>query len=181
LTSLKRYAIISKIALFYTKRTQLTVFLPRHPLRLNVGFLNHSPIGTFREIHFNYPVIKLEDDLEVSDFDGTVRISRTPQGLLVQGNFEGKITVECVRCLAEFLHPLHTEFDELYAFTERTMTESELLIPEDANLEFSPLVREYFLLEIPINPQCRPDCKGLCLECGVNLNLTTCEHIVRQE
>jgi len=38
-------------------------------------------------------------------------------------------------------------------------------------------VREFMLLEVPISPLCRPDCKGLCLECGNNLNENTCDHI----
>jgi uncharacterized protein len=38
------------------------------------------------------------------------------------------------------------------------------------------LFREYILLEIPISPLCRPDCKGLCPICGNNLNEDTCHH-----
>jgi uncharacterized protein len=39
-------------------------------------------------------------------------------------------------------------------------------LPEDGHINLAPLVREYILLEIPINPLCRPDCLGLCPECG---------------
>lgn len=49
-------------------------------------------------------------------------------------------------------------------------------IPEDGNIDFGPILREYLLLEMPIKPLCKPDCKGLCTVCGENLNLTTCEH-----
>jgi uncharacterized protein len=35
------------------------------------------------------------------------------------------------------------------------------------------------LIEIPISPVCQADCKGLCIECGENLNLGACEHSVR--
>lgn len=105
-----------------------------------------------------------------------MRISRTPQGLLVEGVFQGDIRLECVRCLNEYIQPLHWEFTELYAFTRDNMTDSGLLVPEDAHLDLQPLVRDFGLLEIPIKPLCRPDCRGLCPECGQNLNVRDCGH-----
>jgi uncharacterized protein len=149
----------------------------RYPLRINVGFLYNVPIGTCRDIHFDFPVIKLPENLEFQDFSGLVRLNRTPQGILVEGDFSGKTGVTCVRCLAEFLQPLNAKFEELWAFSFRTVSESGLIIPEDKNIDFGPVVGEYLLIEVPINPICRPDCKGLCEVCGVDLNQTMCEHV----
>ena len=56
------------------------------------------------------------------------------------------------------------------------MTESGLLVPEDGQIDLEPLLREYALLEFPISPVCKPDCKGLCPVCGENLNRTDCGH-----
>lgn len=148
----------------------------RHPLRLNVGFLVNQPIGTNREFHFEFPSIHLQPDLDLTDFAGTAKISRTPQGLLVQGKFRANITAECVRCLVEFRQPLDMDFSELYAFSARSVSESGLILPEDAHIDFEPLVREYLLIEIPISPLCREDCKGLCPVCGQDLNEEICEH-----
>ena len=47
---------------------------------------------------------------------------------------------------------------------------------EQLLFDLGPVVREYLLLEMPISPQCKADCKGLCDVCGANLNLGTCEH-----
>ena len=151
----------------------------RYPLRLNVGFLVHQPIGSSRDIHFEFPELHLPPDLDVISFNGVARISRTPQGLLVQGVFEAGIQAECVRCLAEFVQPLKITFSELYAFKYKSISESGLLLPEDGNINLSPLVREYLLLEVPISPLCRPDCKGLCAVCGADLNEAPCEHQAR--
>lgn len=81
-----------------------------------------------------------------------------------------------MRCLTNFDQLLHATFEELYAFDKRSVTESGLILPEDANIDLGPLVREYLLLEMPISPVCRPDCKGLCPICGANLNEETGKH-----
>jgi len=154
------------------------VNIPRHPLRINVGFLLNAPIGYSRDIHFDYPQIRLEDEY-FTRFTGMVRVNRTPQGILVQSDFLAFHTVECVRCLEEFAQELHCEFSELYAFNRRSTTESNLVLREDGNIDLESLAREYLLIEIPISPLCRPDCLGLCPECGQNLNLGICEHSVR--
>jgi uncharacterized protein len=78
--------------------------------------------------------------------------------------------------LNEFTYPLHWEFSELYAFKQKDVSESGLVLPEDAHIDLAPLLREYALLEIPINPLHDPDCKGLCIECGQDLNVKDCGH-----
>jgi uncharacterized protein len=105
-----------------------------------------------------------------------VDIGRTPQGLVVQGQFSGDTRLECVRCLREFSHPLDWRFTELYAFSKKSVSETGLLLPEDAHIDLAPLLREYAILEIPINPLHDPDCKGLCPVCGQDLNIRDCGH-----
>ena len=159
----------------------IIVNLLRHALRINVGFLLNAPPGYSRDIHFEFPQIKLENELDVTRFSGFARVSRTPQGVLVQSEFKGFVKTECARCLNEFDQELHTEFTDLYAFDSRSTTESDLMLNEDANIDLEPLTREYLLIEMPISTVCRPDCKGLCPVCGEDLNLFTCEHVVEQE
>ncbi len=152
--------------------------LPRHPLRINVGFLLNAQIGYSRDIHFDHPTIKLEDEF-FTNFDGLARVNRTPQGILVQCDIHAERKLECVRCLKEFDVPLHGIFEELYAFNNRSTTESDLILREDGIIDLEPLAREYLLIEIPISPLCREDCRGLCPVCGQDLNLEICEHSVR--
>lgn len=148
----------------------------RRPLRLNVGFLNKSPIGTRRDFNFDFEKMRLGDDLAVVDFNGTACFDRTQQGLLLQGEFGAAADLECVRCLETFSQSLKWSFSDLYAFDKRNVTDSGLLVPEDAHIDLEPLLREYALLEFPISPVCKPDCKGLCPVCGENMNQTDCGH-----
>ena len=148
----------------------------RHPLRLNVGFLISASIGSYRDFDFDYETIRLGDDLTLQGFIGTPRFSRTPQGLVLQGDYKAATGLECVRCLEAFTQPLKWSVTELYAFDKKNMTESGLLVPDDGQIDLEPLLREYALLEFPISPVCKPDCKGLCSVCGENLNKTDCGH-----
>jgi len=148
---------------------------PRKPLRLNVGFIINASIGYSRDFEFSFPVYE-DEDLVMSEVEGVAKIGRTPQGLIVQGNFSGQTTLECVRCLSEYQQRIEWDFTELYAFKPENMTESGLLVPEDAQIDLQPLVREFAILEFPIKPLCREACKGLCLECGQNLNEKDCGH-----
>jgi len=84
----------------------------RKPLRLNVGFIINASIGYSRDFEFSFPVYK-DDDLEMADVEGVARVGRTPQGLIVQGNFSGRTTLECVRCLSEYPQWLECKFTEL--------------------------------------------------------------------
>jgi len=148
----------------------------RRPLRLNVGFLIKSPIGTRRDFNFDFEKMPLGEDLTVGNFTGRACFDRTQQGLLLQGEFGAAADLECVRCLDTFSQTLKWSFSDLYAFDKSNITDSGLLVPDDAHIDLEPLLREYALLEFPISPVCKPDCKGLCPVCGENLNQTECEH-----
>lgn len=151
----------------------------RFPLKINVGFFYNLPIGSYRDIHFDLPDLLLPPDLELKNFSGQVHITRTPQGLLFEGQFNAVTPSECVRCLEPFDQYLEINFSEVYAYRSANFTESGLFVPEDGNIDMGPIVREYFLLANPIKPLCKPDCKGLCTVCGENLNTGTCEHQAR--
>jgi len=149
---------------------------PRKPFRINVGFIIHEEAGYSHEIPIELDKAVLGNDLELVNFDGLIKIDRTPQGLIIQGNFSGDTTLECVRCLNEFNFPLKWELTELYAFKKEAISESELIIPDSAQIDLAPLLREYALLELPIKPLHDPNCKGLCIECGQDLNERDCGH-----
>ena len=149
---------------------------PHSPLRLNVGFIVHQTIGYTRDFDLDLPRIYLPPDLNLTNLAGTARVTRTPQGLLIQIKMSARVQAECVRCLTEFDQFLTIDFSDLYAFNVRSATESGLILPEDGKINLAPLIREYMLLDIPINPICRPDCKGLCPVCGENLNEVDCGH-----
>ena len=144
-------------------------------MRLNVGYMFYQAIGTSREVPVDINNIII-DDLEIRNLESLVRLSRTHEGLLLQVSAVGEIQATCVRCLEPFFLPLTMTFEELYQFPSRQREETDLILPSDGYIDLAPLYREYFILEIPIKRLCRPDCKGLCIICGANLNEQPCEH-----
>lgn len=146
------------------------------PLRLNVGFIVAQTAGYSRDFSFDIPQIRLSPDLTLANLRGSCRVTRTPQGLLLQAGLRAESGAECVRCLSAFTQTLSAEFTELYAFSKRHVTDSGLLLPDDYHIDLTPLVREFMLLSMPISPLCSTDCKGLCPVCGENRNLVACQH-----
>jgi uncharacterized protein len=149
---------------------------PHSPLRLNVGFVVAQSAGFSRDIPLEIPQIRLPPDLQLNLLVGMVRVTRTPQGILLQADLHAQTELECVRCLTGFEQTLNINFTELYAFSQRYVTDSGLLMPETGIIDLHPVLREYAMLEIPISPLCKPNCKGLCPICGNNLNESTCSH-----
>lgn len=148
---------------------------PHDQLRLNVGFIIHQTVGYTRDFPIEVPHLHLYD-LDLDNLQGGARVTRTAQGLLLQVKLSSLTQAECVRCLNGFLQPLEVNFIEVYAFTLNSVTESGLIVPESGKIDLEPIVREEMLVATPISPLCRPDCKGLCPQCGNNLNESTCFH-----
>ncbi|MDD5468179.1 MAG: DUF177 domain-containing protein [Anaerolineales bacterium] len=149
---------------------------PNDQLRLNVGFMLALPVGESRDFVFECQDVRLEPDLDLASLAGNVYITKAAQGLLIQTAAHATLQGECVRCLTELDLALGTDFTELYAFSRQSVSESGLLLPENAQLDLEPLLREYLLLEVPMSPLCQPDCRGLCPICGENRNETACSH-----
>ena len=145
-------------------------------LRLNVGFIVHQSVGYSRDFPIEIPSISSGENFDFQEINGTVIVSRTTEGLLVQVKGQAQAQMECVQCLEQIQQPLHLDFVEMFTFPTHADEATELILPDDFNLDLYPLVRDYLYLDMPINPICKPDCKGLCPVCGENLNETICHH-----
>jgi uncharacterized protein len=55
-----------------------------------------------------------------------------------------------------------------------------IVSPSDVEIDFTADIRDAIILAIPIKILCREDCKGLCPQCGQNLNSETCNCVVKK-
>ncbi|MCC6905640.1 MAG: DUF177 domain-containing protein [Anaerolineae bacterium] len=157
----------------------MPVYAHRDLLRINVGFLLKESAGYTREVAFEYADLIQVDEVVVHSMEGALRLSRTPQGVVLVGTLRARIPSECVRCLSPFDLPFTIEFSNLFVpiatLSLEARHENPYVIDDGDNIDLAPLVREDAILAVPIQPLCSPGCKGLCPECGQDLNKGTCE------
>lgn len=123
-----------------------------------------------------------EDDF-AGDISGHVNFMRTDCGLLVSARLRVIVRQACSRCLTPVSSFVAVEFQEEFMPTVDVTTGERLLIAEDCDnflidshqtLDLTEAVRQYSVMSAPIRPLCRPDCAGLCLRCGADLNRGPC-------
>lgn len=116
---------------------------------------------------------------------GKLRFANTGELLLVNGEIQTAVRMECGRCLTEISLPIrmvieeefrieHSGGDLIQALPIEGDDESEKAMITNNVLDVKELVRQNLLLELPIQPLCNKDCKGLCPSCGENLNEKLC-------
>ena len=102
----------------------------------------------------------------------------------VHGRVKTTLELECGRCLEQFALPVDASFDVRYLPVDANAGEGEHEIEDedldaayyrDGVLDVIDLLREQFQLALPMKPLCTEACKGLCPECGTNLNRTQCD------
>ncbi len=117
---------------------------------------------------------------------------RMAEALYLEGRAEGRVELECSRCLKRYFLPLREDFRlVLEPAEQRTPADPEaaealardgLALSEDLDtgwfrgleVEFGPYYREVIALGLPVQPLCREECRGLCPRCGNDRNRQAC-------
>lgn len=143
-------------------------------VRFDVSALTKARLGASLTLNVDTGPQSLTD-LEVAFFRGTIRAIRVQGGILVQGTVDSQLRLECVRCLEPFVLPITLELEETFRLPGASLRPDVLYaVREDGWLDLTPLLREQGWLSIPMKPLCHSDCRGLCPQCGANLNLKSC-------
>ena len=106
--------------------------------------------------------------------------------LFFRGEFTAATIATCARCTEEFIAPSGRSFR--YVLAPRSIGDDskgdlrvedlEFSLYEGDEVNLTPLIREQMLLALPTRPLCREDCRGLCSNCGVNLNERQCDCVI---
>ncbi len=108
----------------------------------------------------------------------------------IKGHLATTLESNCARCLEPLTQDVKSDFDLLYrpqgadaGRDEMSVTDAEAEISyyEGEGILLDDVVREQILLAVPLKVTCREDCKGLCPQCGKNLNQEQCSCAVVQE
>jgi uncharacterized protein len=126
-------------------------------------------------MELDYPSIQIAPDLTLAPLQGAFQATRTSEGIYISGTLHSSLAVQCVRCLEDAHQPIKIQIDELFYYPPWSAPEGEQVVGEDAFIDLAPIVRDLSLLDVPMQPTCRPDCRGLCDQCGKNLNEGDCD------
>jgi uncharacterized protein len=154
----------------------------KHPFRVSVVELKRVA-GTRATYEMEGP---LEGDMVIEPRGDSHYVDQPVRVVANVESFSDKLDVKatisaswvgiCRRCLVDIGGDLVLTVDEIY--TDRPL--DDLTFPLAGNeLDLSPMVRETLMLELPDTPLCRPDCAGLCPECGIELNDSHCGHVAK--
>jgi DUF177 domain-containing protein len=100
------------------------------------------------------------------------------------GRVRTRLELTCSRCLEPYVMPVDAEFDLRYrprgeniGDGEREVEEGDLTdaFYENETIDLGQLMHEQFYLALPMKPLCADDCRGLCAQCGTNLNRGACD------
>ena len=105
-----------------------------------------------------------------SPVDLNLRLESVVEGVLVTGTAVVRLQGNCARCLDEISSTEEVEIQELFCYPGKEMDDAEALHIEGELIDLEPVLRDAVVLDLPFTPLCRPDCAGLCPECGANLN-----------
>ena len=113
--------------------------------------------------------------------NGRVRVAGAE--VFVNGRIETRAQVECDRCLQQVETPVQTDFElEYITGTEYASSQAAELTENDMSvavfdgeaIDVDEIVKEQILLAVPTRMLCRPDCKGICPDCGIDKNTARC-------
>jgi uncharacterized protein len=90
-------------------------------------------------------------------------------------NAEIKVDLEmiCSRCLDTFIYPIDIDIEERFTTNSKLLDDEAIVVIDDV-LDITEIVETSIISTLPIKRVCKEDCKGLCQECGCNLNSNTC-------
>lgn len=149
-------------------------YLNKRVLKLNVGFLLSQGPGSSHDSRLDIPSpLRVDDDLVLDYISGRLRLSRTKDGILVQADLHVGTDNQCSRCLETVSQDIQLSLEDLYSHLSALNTEFH--IGADNNLDLAPLIRAEVLMAKSRPVLCQEDCKGLCPQCGTNLNREQCQ------
>ncbi len=152
-------------------------------LNLPIGKIRNVP-GAVQKVsllarpepaRYGYEDLTLAKDLA---FVG--QVENAGQGVFhVDGHYQTELLLQCGRCTESYTLPVSGDYSGQYVAEQddqasKADEETELLGFSGDQINLAPALFAEIYLELPMQPLCKPDCRGLCPVCGVNLNTSSC-------
>ena len=91
-------------------------------------------------------------------------VTRVENTVLAHVDVRSKFLLTCARCLEAFEKISDRELDFDYPID-----------PSMKVIDLGEDIRQEMIMDLPVRILCREDCKGICADCGANLNIEKCK------
>lgn len=124
--------------------------------------------------------LELEEAQFIGDIHGGLQLSRHVEDVYVKGSFSASIEVECRCCIEPLATSVSSDIEVQFYPTDAATPPTPWQADTGERyylgdtIDLSEEVRQSLILEIPNWPLCSEECRGLCPQCGENLNVTDC-------
>ena len=124
-----------------------------------------------------------------SPLSAWIKIYPAGKKIVVEGSLSTRLLLRCDRCLEPYGWDLSKDFRIYLSISPFKGNLEVELLENDLNLDFidgnildpHQVIKEQFILNVPMKTLCATECKGLCPTCGCNLNMTRCSCSSRYE
>jgi uncharacterized protein len=149
-------------------------------MRFNVSGLLQEGVGATRQYEID-DMLRVEGR-EAERVAGTIEMLRTKMGILVRAHLRLVEPEACSRCLKALEETVRIDFEEEFQPTVDPRSGGRIedrdpdafLIDENHTLDLTEALRQYREISLEMAPLCQPECKGLCPNCGKDLNFGDC-------
>ncbi len=111
--------------------------------------------------------------LEPLKFSGT--LSKEEDILLLEGRINTLLELTCSRCLSKFSYAVNITITEKFTNNDKENRDDEVIFIDSNILDIAEIIENNIILILPIKRLCKENCKGLCQQCGTNLNNSKCQ------
>ena len=157
----------------------------RDTLVFNVKDLRHEDFKEYEALVPSEPLgLTYEEAKFIKPLSCKVSLFRqVGDNIYVTADVDTTVLVECRRCINPFEVDITTTLGLLFSFGDESSEsdEDDERYYDGESLDISEDVRRALVLEIPTWSLCSETCKGLCPECGTDLNTTECSCEVTDE
>jgi uncharacterized protein len=144
-------------------------------LKIN-KFLSSDDVSLIVKENF---VIDDDEFLDETRLDKNVlltgEIFKTDDSVTFSGKIEYTLADECARCLQEFDNRIETKFQAAVVQKEDMESDEVQMVITDGIIKMDDTIKQLIYLSLPMKSLCDKDCKGICPNCGANLNNEKCQ------
>lgn len=152
-------------------------------MMIDADRINEQGIQLNDSVELDENLLIEEGAFFLEDVNYNLHLSRDGKKIKVKGKIKTAVSLKCIRCLEYYELRIHSKFD-LILFPARLIDvghsalnpeEMEYIFYEGDKIDLEKILIEQVNLFIPYNPVCGDNCKGICPNCGMNLNKYECK------